>query len=247
MTAKPGTSKLLRILAALFTVVTPAVIAQEPGLGGDTLEITSERIDRLLNGLKGEKPLREQIAKSTGAVGQHSGPLTKAEIERIQECGKADMQRYQQQASARQQGMDPKEVEKMNREAEKKAQEQARKSKKRMMELARSGDAAALQAYQDSLARARSQHSLQRQGPECGSLEASATPAQLAQIDAAGAKASGIPLSQYLILRNRVGMYFRTGGAGRTEGAYTKDEKKVFEKRGRDLMPYGMILGTSAH
>jgi hypothetical protein len=247
MSAKSGTSKLLRVMAALFTVVTPSGFAQEPGPGGDTLEITSARIDQLLDGLKGEKPLREQIARSTGAVGQHSGPLTQAEIEKIQECGKADMQRHQQMAIARQQGMDPKEVEKRDREAEKKAQEQAKKSQKRMMELARSGDAAALQAYQDSVARARAQHSLQRQGPECGSLEASASPGQLAQIDAAGAGASGIPLSQYLILRNRVGMYFRTAGAGRTEGAYTKDEKKVFEKRGRDLMPYVMMLGTGAH
>src|SRR5919112_6113026 len=166
MTAKPGTSKLLRILAALFTVVTPTVIAQEPGLGGDTLEITSERIDQLLNGLKGEKPLREQIAKSTGAVGQHSGPLTKAEVEKIQECGKADMERYQQQARANQQGMDPKQVEKMNREAEKRGEEQAKKAQKRMMDIARSGDAAALQAYQGWLHRAMGERSAQRPRPE---------------------------------------------------------------------------------
>jgi hypothetical protein len=233
-------------MASLLVLPTPSTSAQESSPGGDTLAITSKRIDQLLDGLKGERPLREQIAKSTGAVGQHTGPLTKAEIEKVQECGKAEMERYQQQARARQQGMDPKEVEKMNREAEKQGEEQAKKAQKRMMDIARSGDAAALQAYQDSLHRAMAEHSAQRQGPECGTLEASASPAQLAQIDAAGARASGIPLPQYVILRHRVGTYFRTGGAGRTEGDYTKEEKKVFEKRGRDLMPYAMMLGTSA-
>jgi hypothetical protein len=67
----------------------------------------------------------------------------------------------------------------------------------------------------------------------------------LAQIDAAGAKASGLPLPQYVVLRNRVATYFRTGGVDGQGVTFSKDEKKTFEKRGRDLMPYAMILGTS--
>ena len=245
MDAKQSTSRLLGVTAALLTLLTPSARAQEPSAGGDTLEITSKRIGQLLDGLKGERPLREQIAKSTGAVGQHPGQLSKAEIEKIQECGKADMLRHQEQARANQQGMDPKQVEQMDRDAKKKAEEQAKKMQKRMQEIAMSGDAAALQRFQDSLKLSFSQRSAQRQGPECGSLEASASPAQLAQIDAAGAKASGLPLQQYIILRGRVATYFRTGGAEGQGIRYTKDEKKTFEKRGRDLMPYAMMLGTS--
>lgn len=250
MSAKYKILKLLGILVSLLALLAPIGNAQESVPGGDTLTITTERIDQLLDGLKSEKPLREQIAKSTGAVGQHSGPLTKAEVEKIQECGKADMERYQQQAQANQQanrqGMDPKQVEKMEREEKKKAEEQAKQSQKRLQKMAMSGDAAGLQRYNDSLVRSHSQRSFERQGPECGTLEASASPAQLAQIDAAGAKASGMPLPQYVSFRNRVAIYFRTGGAGRQEGYFTKDEKKAFEKRARDLMPYAMMLGSSA-
>jgi hypothetical protein len=245
MGAKQRISRLLGVMAALVAVLTPSTHAQEPSAGGDTLEITSKRIDQLMEGLKGERPLREQIAKSTGAVGQHTGQLTKAEIEKIQECGRAEMERYKEQARVNQQGMDPKQVEQMDREAKKKTEEQAKESQKRMMEVARSGDAGALQRYQDSLRLAFSARSAQRQGPECGTLEANASPAQLAQIDAAGARASGLPLQQYLILRGRVATYFRTGGAEGQGIKYTKDEKKTFEKRGRDLLPYAMMLGTS--
>ena len=248
MCAMPRTAKFLGLMAALLTVLTPSGRAQEPGSRGDTLQITSERINQLLEGLKGERPLREQIAKSTGAVGQHKGPLTQADVAKIQECGKAEMQRYQAQAKANQQGMDPKQVEQMDRDAKKKMEEEAKKSNKRMQELAMSG-AAALQRYQDSLHRSFAQRAAQRQGqrqgPECGTLEASASPAQLAQIDAAGADASGLPLPQYVVLRNRVATYFRTGGADGQGVTYSKDEKKTFEKRGRDLMPYAMMLGTS--
>jgi len=235
-------------MAALLPVLTPSARAQEPDQG-DTLQITSERINQLLDGLKGERPLREQVARSTGAVGQHQGPLTQADVAKIQECGKAEMQRYQAQAKANQQGMDPKQVEQMDRDAKKKMEEEAKKSNKRMQELAISGDAAALKRYQDSLHQSFAQRAAQRQGerqgPECGSLEANASPSQLAQIDAAGAKASGLPLPQYVVLRNRVATYFRTGGVEGQGVKYSKDEKKTFEKRGRDLMPYAMMLGTS--
>jgi DNA-binding PadR family transcriptional regulator len=232
-------ARLLGVTAALLTVLVPSAWAQGPNDRGDTLEITSQRIDQLLKGLKGEKPVREQIAKSSGAVGQHPGQLTDAEIAKIQECGKAEMQRRQEQIKASQQGMDPKQVEQMNREAKKKSEEAAKRMQKRMQEIAMSGDAEALQRFQDSIRGA----SAQRLGGEsagCGSLEANASPAQLAQIDQAGAQSSGLPPGQYVILRNRVATYFRTGGAD-----FSKEEKKTFEKRARDLTPYAIMLGTS--
>jgi hypothetical protein len=234
---------LLSLIAALFTPLARSTDAQAPS--SDTLEITSKRIDQLLDGLKGERPIRERIAKATGAVGQHPGPLNSADVAKMQECGKAEMQRYQAKARADQQGMDPREVERRNREAKKKYDEAAKNSQKRMMEVARSGDAAALQRYQDSLRRSMSSRVNPGGAPECGSLEASASPEQLAQIDQAGAKASGIPLPQYLVLRKRVATYFRTGDAGGYGVTYSKAEKKTFEKRARDLMPYAMMLGSS--
>jgi hypothetical protein len=249
MSVTPRTTKVIGLVAALLAGLIPPGFAQEPRSRGDTLEITSQRIDQLLDGLKAERPLREQIAKKTGAVGQHQGPLSQADIAKIQECGKAEMQRYQAQAKANQEGMDPKQVEQMDRDAKKNAEEQAKKTNKRMQELAMSGDAAALKRYQDSLHQSfiqrAAQRQAERQGPECGTLEASANPAQLAEIDGAGAKASGLPLPQYVLLRRRVATYFRAGGVDGQDVSYSENEKKTFEKRGRDLMPYAMMLGTS--
>lgn len=243
------TAKRLALTGALLTVVAPPIRAQQPSAGGDTLEITSQRIDQLLRGLKGEQPLREKLAKETGAVGQHQGGLTEKEVAKMEECGKADMERHQAQAQA-DPNYDPKKAAQMDKESKKKAakagKEWSKEYMKRMQQIAASGDADALQRYQDSLRRGPTQARAQRSaGPACGSLEASASPAQLAQVDAAGAKASGIALPQYVTLRSRVGTYFRVGASGGEGVTYTKAEQKVFEKRGRDLMPYGMMLGSS--
>jgi hypothetical protein len=247
------TAKRLALTGALLTVLAPPIRAQQPSAGGDTLEITSQRIDQLLKGLKGEQPLREKLAKETGAVGQHQGGLTEKEAAKMEECGKADMERYQAQAQA-DPNYDPKKAAQMDKDNKKKVakegKEWSKEYMKRMQQIARSGDGAALQRYQDSVRRASTQRSAQlraqRSGPACGTLEASASPAQLAQVDAAGAEASGIALPQYVTLRSRVGTYFRTGAAGGEGVTYTKAEQKVFEKRGRDLMPYGMMLGSSS-
>lgn len=232
----------LTLTGALLTALAPAICAQQPSPGGDTLTITSQRIDQLLKGLKGERPLRERLAKSTGAVGQHEGPPTEKEIKKIQECGRADMQR-QQAITMADPNYDPKKAAQMDRDNEKRGAKAAQESMKRMQQIAASGDQAALQRYQDSLRASLTARRSQRSGPECGSLEASASPAELAQIDAAGAKASGLALPQYVILRSRVGAYLRSGGGG---GGITKDELKALQKRGRDLMPYGMMLGSSS-
>lgn len=242
------TAKRLTLTGALLTVLGPPIRAQQPSAGGDTLEITSQRIDQLLKGLKGEKPLREKLAKETGAVGQHPGGLTAKDVAKMEECGKAEKERYQAQARA-DPNYDPEKAAQMDRDNQKKMAKAGKDFRKRQQEATMRG-AAALQRFNDSISQAfreaaRARMS-QRSGPECGSLEASASPVQLAQIDAAGAKASGIAIPQYVILRRRVGAYFRTGGQDGGGVTYSKAEKKVFEKRGRDLMPYGMMLGSSS-
>lgn len=226
--------------AALLTLLPVPARAQQSSVGADTLEITSQRIDQLLKGLDAERPVRERLAKSTGAVGQHMGPPTAADIAKAQECGLIAMRRQESLAKA-----NPAEA-RARHDSDKKAKPED--PIKRMQQIAATGDAQALQRYQDSLnrsfaeagARARSMT-----GPACGSLEASASPAELAQVDSAGAKASGIELPQYVILRSRVATYFRSGGAGMAGVTFSDAEKKAIQQRGRELMPYAMMLGSS--